>query len=199
MKKIIASLLAITATSASWALTPYVGASAGYFIDTEAEFLSARVGATLAKTGPVSHHVDFEVGSMKDGYDDSFDTEIQLKPMMLNYRASLWLNERLSLYAGAGAGKTKVKLTTNAWWGAVGSFTFDISQYYNFATYQGRRSSTDSAWSGQLLGGMEFALTDSLTLNAGARFLWVDKVQHFGSNDKVGDDVAIEAGLTYRF
>jgi opacity protein-like surface antigen len=97
--------------------------------------------------------------------------KLDLVPVMANYRGSVTINDKLGIYFGGGAGASFFRVSTR--WGSV----------------------RDEAFSVQGFGGVEFRPTPNVSLLGGLRYLWIDDVWGV----EVGDDVAIEVGIKFRF
>jgi opacity protein-like surface antigen len=172
MKKLIAILLLTTGLAASAQAAVIIGADAGYLVDAEEEYLSARLGYAFKANASLVHQLELEVGYSKQ--EDS-GAEGKFIPVTLNYRAETVAANRLGFYFGAGAGFAVT----------------DVS----FAGF----SDDGTSFALQAFAGVNFKASDSVSLHLGAKYLWIDDVDLFGTNVEVGDDVAITAGLSFRF
>ena len=177
MKKLLSTLVLITGLAASaQAATIVVGVDAGYLIDSEEEFLSARLGFEVARTGDFAHHLEFEVG-----YTDDKEGGIKadLVPLTANYRFTAPASGKWSYYAGAGLGLARARIDGASIFGPI--------------------KLSDEAFAVQAFGGFAYQATPAVTLSLGAKYLWVDDVKFAGTNFDVGDDVAVTAGISFRF
>jgi hypothetical protein len=176
MKKFIS--LAILATSlAVSAQAVIVGFDTGYLVEGEDEYLSARVGHSFKTDDSLSHQVELEVGYTSDseaGAKGSFT------PVTINYRAESVAANKLGYYFGAGAGfaRTKVRVP--------GSGVMWIRD-------------DGTSFSAQAFVGLTYQASPSASLHLGAKYIWIDDVDLFGTNIDVGDDVVLSAGVSFRF
>lgn len=144
----------------------------GYLVDSEEALYTVHFGAKLADTGAFSHSLYAEVGyaDLDDGW-----VETELTPLTLNYKLDYHFNERLSLYAGVGAGVA-------------------------FLDSRIRGFSDDSAeFAAQAFLGLGYDVNPRLQIYGGARYLWIDDTTLFGFPVEAGDDVSIEVGARFRF
>lgn len=176
MKKILSTFLLITGLAASAQASIIVGVDAGYLIDSEEEFLSARVGFEVARTGDFAHHLEFEVG-----YTDDKEGGIKadLVPLTANYRFTAPASGQWSYYAGAGLGVARARIDGASIFGPV--------------------KLSDEAFAVQAFGGFTYQASPAVALTVGAKYLWIDDVKFAGSSFEVGDDVAVTAGISFRF
>ena len=172
MKKLVSVLLLVTGLAASAHAAVIIGADAGYLVDSEEEYISARLGYAFKADASLVHQLELEVGYSKA--EDS-GAEGELIPVTLNYRAETIAANRLGFYFGAGAGFAAT----------------DVSAY-GF-------SDSGTSFALQAFAGVNFKVTNSFALHLGAKYLWIDDVDLFGTDVEVGDDVAITAGLSFRF
>ncbi len=176
MKKFITTLLVITGFAAS-AQAVIVGVDAGYLIDSEEEFISARVGFEVAQSNAFSHQLDLELGytDMKDG-----GAKGEIIPLMANYRFVAPVAESgWSYYVGAGLGVARVSV--------------------DGASIGGPVRLRDETFALQALAGVTYQLNATASITAGARYLWIDDVNFAGSSFEVGDDVALSLGVNFKF
>lgn len=172
MKKlsIIALLAASLAVSAQAVI---VGASAGYLMDSKEAYYSARLGHEFKTVSSFSHIGELEIGYTSDS--DS-GTKIEILPVMINYRADLAKEGSAwgtTFAVGAGSARTSVK----TWLG-----NFD-----------------DWAFAAQGVAGVTYQAGPSTRLTLGARYLWIGDVSFLGQDIEVGDDVALEVGVSFKF
>lgn len=176
-KLILIAIAAVSAVSSSRiaAATPskfYTGASAGYFLDSEDSFYGAKLGVVVSEKSTLVQSIEVEVGYTSD--EESM-IELSIKPIMVNYRASLPVAKNTCVYLGGGLGSSYVEISSP--WVSI----------------------TDYAWTYQGLAGVEYKATPKLSVTAGVRYVWIGDVDVYGSSVRVGDDTAIEAGISYRF
>jgi hypothetical protein len=176
MNKLTALFALLTAVSAASAAKPYVGAAAGYLIDSEEAFVSARVGFDIAKTPALTHSLEGEIGFSTDSESG---ISLDLVPVMLNYRATASYTDKIDLYSGFGAGFTALKLDVD---------------YLGY-----RYKENDTAFSAQTFVGAGFRVSEQVSITLGARYIWINDAEFLGYDFEVGDDVAIEAGVHVRF
>lgn len=177
MKKLLSTLVLITGLAASaQAATVIVGVDAGYLIDSEEEYLSARLGFEVARTGNFAHHLEFEVG-----YTDDKEGGIKadLVPLTANYRFTAPASGQWSYYAGAGLGIARARIDGVSIFGPI--------------------TLRDEAFAVQAFGGFTYQASPAVALTVGAKYLWVDDVTFASRRTEVGDDVAVTAGISFRF
>lgn len=160
----------IAATTATAGL--YTGATVGYLIDSEEPIFSARLGFDVAQTDTLLHAVEAEVGITSDEEEGA---EGDIVPLFANYRGVLKTSEKLDVYFGAGVGLALVD---------IDAFGF---------------SDDDQAAALQGFAGVEYKASPTVSLTAGARYIWIDDVTLFGFDADLGDDVALEVGIKIRF
>lgn len=176
MKKFLTTLVLISGLAASAQAAVIVGADAGYLVDSEEEFFSARVGFEISHANAFSHQLELEVG-----YTDTKDGGIKsdLVPLMLNYRLAANVNGPWGYTLGGGAGITRARIDGVSIYGPI--------------------KLRDEAFSAQAFAGVTYATTDKVTFSLGAKYLWIDDVTFVGQSFEVGDDVAITAGISFKF
>ena len=171
MKKLI-TLILLSAASSAFAASPYIAASAGYLIDAEEEFFAVRIGSNIAVVDGLTHSIEGEIGYIGESEGG---LSLDLVPVMGNYRiTSQPAANNFSFYAGAGLGVSRLKLS-------------------------GWVEDDDWSFTAQAFAGVEYKVTPALSLNLGARYIWLDDVSLGGVSIDLGDDVAIEAGIRFRF
>lgn len=175
MKRILTSLLLITSLAAP-AQAVLVGVDAGYLLDSEEEFLAARIGFEVANARGISHQLDFEAG-FTDTNEDGVKGDIV--PLMLNYRlvkdgGPLW-----GYYFGAGAGIARTRIDGVSTGGPIRLH--------------------DESLALQALAGITYRLGETAELVLGARYIWIDDVTFVGQSFEIGDDVAVSLGLNFKF
>jgi len=172
MKSSTLKLLALLGiASAASAATPYVGANVGYLVDSQDPLFTTRVGAEFAKQDKLTHSAELEIGFLRDS---EYGVDLDVVPVMANYRLGIGLSQKVSLELGAGVGMSFTKL-----------------KYYG--------SSNDTAFTYQGLVGVNFALTEKTSLGLGARYLNIGETTLHGITDDLGDDLSIELGLKFKF
>jgi opacity protein-like surface antigen len=171
MKKLIA--LAILATSlAVSARAIIVGVDAGYLLDSEEEYISARLAFPLKVQGTLTQQLELEAGitSMEDsGVKGDF------LPVTVNYRLESTPAGKLGYYFGAG----------------VGSAFVDVSGF--------GLSDNDVTLALQAFAGVTYRASAAVSLHAGLKYLWMGDAELFGSSLEVGDDVVLSAGISFKF
>lgn len=178
MKKLLlASLLLLTGLTASAQTTVIFGADAGYLLDSEEEYLTARLGFEYRGSERGSHQLELEVGYTEA--EPTFTSEAELIPLTANYRFVAQGPNRLGWYAGAGLGIAWTRIDGVSIFGPV--------------------RLRDHSFAAQAFAGLAFQVGPSTSLNLGAKYLWVDDVSLAGTSIEVGDDVALSAGISIRF
>ena len=150
----------------------YVGASVGYMIDSEEEILAVQVGTQVSNSGSMSHNIELELA-----YADASDygIDVEMMPLMVNYKAINSASEKMDVYFGAGAGMTKV----------------DVSGY--------GMSDDDTVFTLQALVGLEFSFSPTGSLRLGYRYVYLDTVELIGEKIDDLDDSVVEVGVVFRF
>jgi opacity protein-like surface antigen len=181
MRTLLAVFALLTAVPTVSTAAPYVGASAGYLVDAKEDFLSARVGWAVFNDQRLTHALELEVGRY---HEDYLGNVMQLVPVMANYRLTTTLSDRVGLYLGAGAGVALVEVRLRYW----------LEGRYHTVT------DDDTTFAAQAFVGTQIRVTDRLTALVGARYLRVNDIKLWGRLDlEMGHDVALEAGVTWRF
>lgn len=175
MKKFLIALFVITGLAAS-ARAVIIGAEAGYLLDSEEEYLSLRAGFELKAAGPASHQLELEIGHT-DEHESSL--KARLTPVTLNYRLQVAGTGKWGYYVGAGAGFARATIDGVSITGPV--------------------RLRDNSFAAQGFAGVTYQAGPSTTLNLGAKYIWVDDMTFTGSTVEIGDDVAIQAGFSFRF
>lgn len=176
MKKLLTALFIITGLAASAQAVIFVGADAGYLLDSEEEYLSARLGFEFKASETASHQLELEVGYSAA---KEFGLEADLLPVTLNYRLQLPGSGKFGYFVGAGAGFARTTIDGVSTGGPV------------------RLRDTTLALQG--FAGLTYQAGPSTTLNLGAKYIWIDDANFAGTTVEVGDDVALQAGFTFRF
>jgi opacity protein-like surface antigen len=171
MKKIISLFIAALSLAVS-ARAFEVGASAGYLVDSEEAYFSFRSSFTLSESTAIRHSAELELG-----YADIAEGSIraELFPLFANYRAEFLNNGKFSTFLGAGAGATYVK----------------------FRSWLLRDE--DITFAAQAFGGIKYRATERVSLNLGLRYLWFNDANTYRGDIEIGDDVAVEAGISFKF
>jgi hypothetical protein len=199
MKKTLAIVGLGVATAVASARTPYAGASVGYLLDSKEEYLSARVGVDIAETAKVRHSIEAEIGNTSE--TDQWGSRLSITPITLNYRATFECSDNFTLSSGIGLGASVVDLRIEGW---VYSSWVGFSSIEDFNSYGGNywyrtASDRDIALTGQAFVGADLKLTRSLSVTAAARYIWVNDAELFGWKERVGDDIALEIGVSWKF
>jgi len=153
----------------------YTGLELGYLIDSEDEYIAARLGFEVFPAEAGSHNLEAEVGYFEDS--ESF-VKIEILPITVNYRLEVHSAEKWSYNAGVGAGMSRVRVKASG---------------YGF-------SSSDNAFTAQAFAGASYKFSPSLAFTLGVRYIWIDDIE-LGSlgGVEVGDDVAFSAGVRFQF
>jgi opacity protein-like surface antigen len=175
MNKLVSLALIATSLAVS-ARALVVGVDAGYLLDGEDEYVSARLGHAFKADANLAHHVEIEVGFISDK-EAGFKGEIL--PVTLNYRAESKA-EKLGYYFGVGAGLARTEVS------GPGSGVPRISD-------------NDSSFAAQAFAGLSYNASPAVVLHAGVKYIWIDDVKLFGINAEVGDDIAITGGISFKF
>lgn len=175
MKKLLIALLLTTGVAAS-AHAVIIGADAGYLLDSEQEYLSLRAGFEFKAVGPASHRLELEIGHT-DESESSFKAE--LLPVTLNYRLQAAGSGKWGYYVGAGAGFARASI--------------------DGVSISGPVRLRDNSFAAQGFAGVTYQVGPSTTLDLGAKYIWVDDMTFAGSSVEIGDDVALQAGFTFKF
>ncbi|PTX98413.1 outer membrane beta-barrel protein [Opitutus sp. ER46] len=161
----------VLSAAAAFGAGTYVGAGAGYWIDSEDMVFNARVGFDVAQQGNLTHAIELEGYSGED--DEGRGIKLRLAGALVNYRLTVDLNAPLYVSFGAGLGATRAKL--RGYW------------------YAG----TDNAFTYQAIATLGYRITPQFSVEASARYLNIGKVDF--SREKIGDDVSAELGVKYHF
>lgn len=171
MKKIVAIAL-LAASSAIPAHAVIVGASVGYLTDAQDTYIAARVGGVFNSSNSINSIGEFEIGYTSDSEGGA---KASILPLTLNYRAEFRSGQMLDYYLGAGAGMARTRVSG-----------FGVSD-------------SDSSFVAQAFAGASFRMTDNTSFDVGLRYIWLDDVKLAGQSIELGDDLAIEAGMHFRF
>lgn len=156
----------------SAAITPYAGASVGYLVDSEDAIFGVHGGANFYSHQGLTHGAELEVL-----YSTSSDygVDVDIVPLLANYRLTLENDSRFVTSFGAGLGVTNTKI-----------------EYYSY-------SDDDTAFTYQVFGSVGYKVTPKLAISATVRYLNIGEATLFNITDDVGDDTALELGVSYRF
>jgi len=171
MKKLLSVIVLLSMATIAQA-SIYVGASAGYLTDAEEPLYSGRVGINLGEWGGIRHSVEGEYGMSSASYGIF---EVDMYPMMLNYRGEYDLSEKLFTYFGAGLGQVSVDVE---WFGRGGS-------------------GDGFAW--QVFGGLGVRLTEKLSLIGGVRFMDASDITVKGQSIGSENDTEFSVGAQFAF
>lgn len=186
MKKILALAALFTASLAvSASAATVVGFEAGYLTDSKEAYYATRLGFVLKADTAVSHQLEVEIGYSQQSetmapLGNPVTAKFKIVPLTLNYRAEFLGTSKLGYYVGGGVGmcRNTIKVAGSG----VGSI-----------------SDSDSALAYQVFVGMNYKATDTTSLHLGVKYLWIGEATLIGIKDDVGDDVAIMAGVSFRF
>ncbi|HEY8995303.1 MAG TPA: outer membrane beta-barrel protein [Lacunisphaera sp.] len=171
MKKFVSLALIATSLAVS-AQALILAGSAGYLVDSEEEYLTARIGHEFKATSSLSHQGEIEfayTGSKESG------VKANIYPITANYRLVNTVSEKVSYHFGAGAGLA-------------------ISEVSGYGI-----SDSGSSFTAQGFAGLDYRLSPNVTAQLGAKYIWIDNVKLFGTSIEVGDDIALSAGISIRF
>lgn len=185
MQKILAIALFTASLAASAPAATIIAFEAGYLTDSKDSYLSTRIGFAVKADTSVSHQLELELG-----YSDQSETmsplgspitaKFKIMPLTLNYRAEFISANKLGYYLGGGVGTCRVKI------GFAGSGVPWISD-------------SDSALALQAFTGINYKVSDTTNLHLGLKYLWIGEATLVGVKEDVGDDLAVMAGLSFRF
>src|SRR5690606_37759049 len=106
--------------------------------------------------------------------------EMYLVPVMLNYRAEILSTGKFAPYVGVGAGAARV----------------NVEQSFGGPS----RADKDTTFAAQAFAGVTYKATEKVSLHLGARYIWIGEIQLFASSPfELGDDVSLEAGISFKF
>lgn len=176
MKKLLLSSLLALGLGASAQAAVTTGADVGYLFDSEEAYYTGRLGFEFNHSLSYSHQLEVEVGytqTSEAGGDAS------LLPVTLNYRLQAEAAGPWGYYAGLGAGFARTRVDGVSIGGPVRLH--------------------DSSFAAQAFAGVEYRFTPAAAATVGLRYIWVDDVKLAGTSVKIGDDVALSAGLHFKF
>lgn len=185
MKKILTIALLATGLAVSAQAATTAGFEAGYLTDSKDAYLAARLGYEFKADTSASHQVELELGYTKDsetfaGAGGPVTAALKLMPLTVNYRAVFPGTGKLGYYLGGGIGVCQSRISVS------GSGVPSISD-------------SDSSLALQAFVGVNYKVSTNTTLNLGAKYLWFGEATLLGINDDVGDDLAIMAGVSFKF
>ncbi|HEY0864201.1 MAG TPA: outer membrane beta-barrel protein [Lacunisphaera sp.] len=175
MKKLLTALFIATGLAAS-AQALIIGADAGYLLDSEEEYLSARLGFEFKAQEALSHQIELEIGYSQA---DEAGLSADILPVTLNYRLQAAGTGGFGYYAGLGAGFARTSIDGASIFGPV--------------------RLRDTSFAAQAFAGVTYQVGPSTTLSLGAKYIWIDDANFAGSTVEVGDDVALQAGFSFKF
>jgi len=187
MKKLVVSALVATLLALP-ARAVIVGASVGYLTDSKEAYYTARVGAEFANADRVSHLGELEVGYTEKkesipltvgALSGRMRVKGDITPLMLNYRAEIAGNDIFGGYAGAGLGTAHVSVSGSGLGVSV--------------------SDSDNAFAWQAFVGLTYKPTTATSIHVGVRYIRINDVTIQGVRAEIGDDTALEAGISFKF
>ena len=172
MKKFVSLVILAASLAASARAAVIIGGDVGYLVDAEEAYYSARLGFPVATKNTLSHQVELEVG-----YTEQKDSGAKgdFVPLTLNYRLESTPANKLGFYFGVGAG---IAFTDVSGFGA---------------------SDNGNSFAAQAFTGLTYHASQTVSLHAGVKYIWIDNVKLFGTKIEVGDDVALSAGISFKF
>lgn len=172
MKKYLTLALLSIASAVSAQAVIVTGASAGYLTESEAGYYAGRVGYQFKSASTTAHIAEIEIGHTSDS---DFGIDLKITPVMANYRAEIPTSENFGVYFGLGLGVANVRVKG---WGV---------------------SASDQAFTYQGFAGITYKVSQNAKLTCGARYMQIEDVRMFGSSVEVGNDTALELGLSVKF
>ncbi len=176
MKKIILTLFVISALAAAARASAIVGADVGYLADSKEAYFSSRIGYELAVRSNVSHQLELEVGYTET---EEAGASADLLPVTVNYRVQGGLDRGFGYYAGAGLGFARTRVDGVSIGGPV--------------------RLSDNSFAAQAFAGITYQATPAVTLSVGAKYIRISDVNLAGTTFEVDDDVALSAGISFKF
>jgi len=172
MKKFVSLLLLATSLAASARAAVVIGGDVGYLFDAEEAYYSARIGFPVTTKNSLTHQVELEVG-----YTEQKDSGAkgEFIPLTVNYRLESTPANKLGFYFGVGAGIAFTEVSG-----------FSVSD-------------EGDSFAAQAFTGLTYQASQTVSLHAGLKYIWIDDVKLFGTKVDVGDDVAISAGISFKF
>ncbi|MEM9079202.1 MAG: hypothetical protein AAGC74_00740 [Verrucomicrobiota bacterium] len=154
----------------------FVGGGVDYFFDTEAAYYNGHLGYDFGRKGRFSHALFVEAGWIEYDYSGA---DLELVPLLLNYKVEMALTESLNFYLGGG----------------VGAAFFDGES----AHAKKVDGDDDSGLAWQLFAGLTYCLTDHVELYAGVRYFVTDDFELAGTPVDGIDDFALGGGVRVNF
>lgn len=184
MNKLV-SLALLSLSLAVSARALIIGADVGYLTDDQEAYFSARLGHAFKSDASLSHQVELEFGYTSHSETVSLlgvpvTATSKITPVTLNYRAEALTSGKLGYYFGAGAGLARVSFSM------PGSGVPTISD--------GSRALALQAFTG-----LSYQVAPAATLHLGVKYLWIDEVELAGTSAEVGSDLALSAGVSFKF
>lgn len=186
MKKILAIVLLTASLALSARAVIITGFEAGYLTDSKDSYLAARLGVELKSATSVSHQLEAELGYSRgsDSIAGPGPTPIsattKIMPLTLNYRAEFAGANKLGYYLGFGAGVSRNRISF------AGSGVPLVSD-------------SDTALALQGFAGINYKATPATSLQLGLKYIWIGEAELLGVKADVGDDLAIMAGISFKF
>lgn len=160
----------------------YTRASAAWFEPADRDGFDGELGTLVAvgrNIGP--HSVELEVGYVE--LSDSvgaFSADLEIIPVTVGYRYNFDLGHKLTLGLGANTGVAVTDLEVRSPFGSA--------------------SDDDTVWIASAGARLGYAVTDTLSLTAGYRYVLVDDLTYFGGATLDDTDTHIvELGLEVRW
>lgn len=175
MKKYLIALFfaSVVAVSAQSLVT---GVEVGYLTDADEPYTTARIGWQFKTDEIQAHEIGVEIGHVRDTMAGG---KAKLTPFTVNYRLTSATPGEVGYHLGLGAGFARV--------GADG------------VSIGGPVTLRDTTFAAQAFTGLTWQTSASVTLTVGAKYIWIDDVRLAGTPVKMGDDLALTAGLSFRF
>ena len=176
LKKILPALFIVTGLAVS-SRAVVIASETGYLLDSKEAYFTARAGFDLKTDTAAAHQLALEVGYTQD---HASGAKSSLLPVTLNYRFETAPGAGpFGYYAGVGAGVAHTRLEG--------------------VSINGPVTLSDDSFAAQAFAGVTYRITPAATLSLGAKYIWVDDVKLAGTKLDVGDDVALQAGFSFRF
>jgi len=112
------------------------------------------------------------------------DVDVEIIPITLNYKYERSINDRLSWYAGLGAGLALVDQDISS---VLGKSSFDDTVFY-----------------AQAFVGLTYNFSEAVELFAGARYIYMDDpdlsgISEYDDDSTLDDEILVELGVRYTF
>ena len=175
----------------------FIGASAGYLVDFEEPMYHVHVGVdTPWNVGGFDVALFAELGYTEKSENFSFlvqdpqmsapvfitqqgKASVDIIPLTFNVKLERPIAQNLNFYVGAGLGVAFVDLKVSSPSGSV--------------------SDDDTVFAAQAFAGLVYNVSPAFEVYGGARWIYLDDGDLFGSSADFGDDVLLELGLRYNF